>query len=201
MQGDSFGVIVQNGGGSKIDNFLERTIRYSATVSAATGRVRAQATVVLQNTSPSTGVPLYVIGNGIGKPVGTSTLYVSIYSPFSLGKATLDGRPLSLLAERELGRNVYSSFVDIPPGGTKTITVDLGGAIDLSDAKYRFAYIAQVLPNPDRVTWSVDVTEAKVVGATAHGATPVPIDHDPRSATVTRSGARGPWSVEVRLRR
>ena len=40
VRGDSFGVIVQNGGGSKIDNYLQRTIRYStwAVTSGLTAR-------------------------------------------------------------------------------------------------------------------------------------------------------------------
>ncbi len=201
VRGDSFGVIVQNGGGSKIDNYLQRTIRYSATVSAATGRVTSHAVVALHNGSPATGVPLYVIGNSLGKPPGTSTLYVSAYSSFGVTGATLDGRPASLVAEKELGRHVYSAFVDIPPGGTRTFTFDFAGSVDLHAGDYHFDYLAQVLPNPDRVHWSARVDGAEVSDGSGQGAAPVIVDHQAESASVNRSDERGPWSVDLALRR
>jgi hypothetical protein len=201
VRGDSFGVIVQNGGGSKIENYLQRTIRYSATVSAATGRVTSRAVVTLHNGSPATGVPFYVIGNGLGKPVGTSTLYVSVYSSLTIAAATLDGRAAPLLAEKELGRQVYSSFVDIPPGATRTFTLDFAGSVDLSGGNYHFDYLPEVLPNPDRVVWSARVDGAEVTHADGQGAGSVTVGRTAQSASVTRSGERGPWSVDLALRR
>ncbi len=203
VRGDSFGVIVQNGGGSKIDYYLQRTVQYSATVSATTGKVASHAVVALHNGSPSTGVPFYAIGNSLGKPVGTSTLYVSVYSSLPIAAATVDGRPLRLLAERELGRHVYSSYVDIPPGGTRTLSLDFAGSVDLANGDYHFDYLPQVLPNPDRVEWKAVVTDAKVDGASGHGPVPVTVtvDRSARSASVTRSDERGPWSVDMALRR
>jgi hypothetical protein len=201
VRGDSFGVIVQNGGGSKIDDYLQRTIRYSTTVSAATGRVTSRAVVALHNGSPASGVPLYVIGNELGKPPGTSTLYVSLYSSMKLAGATLDGKPALLVAETELGRHVYSSFVDIPPGATRTFTLDFAGSVDLSGGNYHFDYLPEVLPNPDRVEWSARVDGAEVTRAGGQGAVPVTVGHAAHSASVTRSDERGPWSVDLALRR
>jgi hypothetical protein len=201
VRGDSFGVIVQNGGGSKIDDYLQRTIRYSSTVSAATGRVTSHAVIALHNGSPASGVPLYVIGNELGKPPGTSILYVSLYSSMKLTGATLDGKPALLVAETELGRHVYSSFVDIPPGGTRTFSLDFAGSVDLSAGDYHFDYLPQVLPNPDRVVWSARIEGAEVTHADGHGAGSVTVGRTARSASVTRSGERGPWSVDLALRR
>jgi hypothetical protein len=201
VRGDSFGVVVQNGGGSKIDNYLQRTVRYSATVSAATGRVTTHAVVALRNSSPATGVPLYVIGNGLGKPPGTSTLYVSAYSSFPVTGATLDARPAALVAETELGRHVYSAFVDIPSGGTRTFTYDFAGSVDLRAGDYHFDYLPQVLPNPDRVAWTIRIDGADVRSVAGQGAAPVTVEHGPRSASVSRSDERGPWSVDLALRR
>jgi hypothetical protein len=199
--GDSFGVIVQNGGGSKIDYYLHRTIKYSATVSAATGKLQAHAVVVLRNDSPATGVPLYVIGNGVGLPPGTSRLYLSFFSSYALDHAEIDGQPFSLLAERELGRNTYSEFVDIPPGGSRTITLDLSGTVDLSSGTFHFDYLPQVLPNADRVNWSTNVDGGRVVAAVGSGASPVAVKGGVHSASVSRTNAGGPWSVDLRLRR
>ncbi|HEV7524942.1 MAG TPA: DUF4012 domain-containing protein [Acidimicrobiia bacterium] len=201
VRGDSFGVIVQNGGGNKIDNFLQRTVRYAATVTAATGAVRTHAVVALHNSSPTSGVPLYVIGNALGQPAGTNTLYLSIYSRFALTAATLDGKPLKLLAERELGRNVYSSFVEIPAGATRTIALDLEGSVDLTGRNYRFDYIAQVLPNPDRVSWTARFDGARAVPYAGGGELAFAVDPGGATARVERSGDRGPWTVDVRLRR
>jgi hypothetical protein len=201
VRGDSFGVIQQNAGGNKIDDYLHRTISYSATVAADTGAVRAHASVVLRNDSPSTGVPLYVIGNEVGRPTGTNTLYVSIYSPLTLRGAQLDGKPLVLLAETELGRNVYSAYVEIPPGGTRTITLDLAGSISLRSSTYQFEYLAQVLPNVDQVDWSTRFTDGHVTTASAHGALPISVTRTNSSVSVVPKDVRGPWNVDLDLRR
>ncbi len=201
VRGDSFGVIVQNAGGNKIDNYLHRTITYSTTVAAATGNVRAHAVVALRNDAPTGGVPLYVIGNEIGRPTGTNTLYLSIYSPLTLRGAQLDGKPFPLLAETELGRNVYSAYVEIPPGGTRTITLDFGGTISLRSGGFEFMYLAQVLPNPDAVNWSTRITGGHVTSGSAHGASPITVARTDGSATVALGGVRGPWTVELQLRR
>ncbi len=201
FRGDSFGVVVQNGGGNKIDNYLQRIVRYEATVSGTTGHVSVHAEVGLHNDAPTQGVPLSVIGNELGLPVGTSRLYVSIYSPFALRNASLDARPLQLDAESELGRRVYSAFVDIPAGKTRTMVLDLDGSVDLSSGQYHFDYLAQVLPNADRVNFSVHTPDAHVVGVTVHAAAPVRATTASRSASVTLTSARGPWTVDLSLRR
>ncbi|HEY5173601.1 MAG TPA: DUF4012 domain-containing protein, partial [Acidimicrobiia bacterium] len=200
VNGDSFGVIVQNGGANKIDEYLHRTVGYAATVTAATGSVHAHAVVALRNAAPASGLPSDAIGNEVGLPVGTNRLYLSLYTPFALERATLDARPLALLAERELGRNVYSAFVDIPPGGTRTITLDLAGSVDLAQGHYRFDYLAETLPNADRVDWSIRTRGAHMVAATTLAAAPIPVTIAAGSAAA-RTSARGPWSVDLRLRR
>ncbi len=199
--GDSFGVIVQNGGGNKIDNYLHRTIDYSSAIAASTGEVRSHAVVSLRNDSPSSGVPLYVIGNEINRPTGTNTLYVSIYSPLTLRGAQIDGKPFPLLVETELGRNVYSAYVEIPPGGTRTITLDLGGTMSLRSGTLQFQYLAQVLPNADLVTWTAHLTGGRVTSAAAHGTVPIAARQTDSSASVARASVRGPWTVELTLRR
>ena len=201
VHGDSFGVIVQNGGGSKIENYLHRSLTYSATVSGTSGTVSAHAVVTLRNDSPKSGVPFYVIGNGLGLPAGTSRLYFSAYSPLGLRNATVDGRPLTLLREQELGRNVYSAFVDIPSGRTRTVTLDLSGPVDLSPGTYHFDYIPQVLPNADRVSWSARIVGAHVVATSARVVPPPTLGDHGRTARLDLRSARGPWSFDLQLRR
>ena len=100
--GDSFGVIVQNAGANKLDAFLERSVVYSATVDADSGRERARAAITLHNTAPSSGLPDYVIGNEVGLPTGTTRLIVAAYSRLELQTATIDGRALTLAARTRI---------------------------------------------------------------------------------------------------
>jgi hypothetical protein len=126
---DGWSVTVSNGGGNKIDSFLERAARYQSSTDAKTGATTATLTLVLTNNAPADGLPPYVIGNRVGAPSGTSRLYVSFYSPLALTGVTLDGAPTGLAAGREAGWNVYSRFVDIPAGSTATFEVQLAGTV------------------------------------------------------------------------
>lgn len=194
--GDAFGVTNQNAGASKIDSFLRRTVTYRAAVDAATGKVRATATILLENTAPSKGRSGYLIGNSVGLPLGWNRSYISIYSAMAPTEVRLDGKPLDLTVERELGLNVVSDFVDIGPGATRRIDVVLEGGFDLSDGWYRFTYVPQVQNLQDRVSWGVDLDGAVAGEVVAHGGIP---DPSPGESTVEldleRSG--GPWSVDL----
>lgn len=146
-----------NAGASKIDLFLRRSEHYSVRWDPDTGEVTATLRVSLENTSPTEGWPRYVIGNDVGLPEGTNRSYVSIYSPFSMEAARIGGQAAGLQAEVELGRNVYSTFVDIPPGGTVDIELDLVGTIEGST--YELELPVQPAVQPDEA-----VVEIEVVG-------------------------------------
>jgi hypothetical protein len=126
---DGWSVTVSNGGGNKIDSFLERRASYEPTTDPATGETTATLRVELTNTAPAEGYPPYVIGNQIGAPPGTSRLYVSFYSALGLESATLDGAVTGFATGSEADWNVYSRFVDIPPGGTVSFELHLQGAV------------------------------------------------------------------------
>ncbi|MEZ5179570.1 MAG: DUF4012 domain-containing protein [Acidimicrobiales bacterium] len=91
---DAFGVTNQNAGASKIDSFLRRTVTYRARVDARTGKVRATATILLENTAPASGRSGYLIGNSVGLPLGWNRSYVSAYSALVPTSVTLDGLPI-----------------------------------------------------------------------------------------------------------
>ena len=166
VEGDGFGVVTQNAGGSKIDAFLQRSIRYLPEVDAATGAVRATAEIELVNDAPASGEPPYLIGNLVDLPEGTNRMYLSAYSPLDLVSAELDGAPIGLEAGRELGRNVWSTFLDVPPGGRVTLTLELAGALDLSDGQYRFDLLPQAMAQPDRITVLTSVTHGHIESLT-----------------------------------
>lgn len=130
VRGDFVSTVLQDASGSKIDIFLKRTLSYSATFDPATGAVGAEAVVRLRNEAPSSGLPGIIIGDEAG-PVrpGENRLYLSLYSPLAFKSAELDGRPLLMESGRELGRNVYSAFLLIPPGESVMLRVALVGSL------------------------------------------------------------------------
>lgn len=196
--GDSLGLIAQNAGGNKLDAFLHRRVAYSATVNVDSGRERAKATITLRNDAPSSGLPAYVIGNEVGLPTGTNRLIIAAYSRMALRAATLDGRPLELVGEREFGRNVYWAYVDVPATSSRTIVLDLEGAIDLSRGSYTFDWFSQALANPDRLDWSLHVEGGHVARVAT---TPrVTFDHRGAEAHVLWERAPVAWYSVVALK-
>jgi hypothetical protein len=126
---DGWSVTLSNGGGNKIDSFLDRAAHYESSTDPDTGATTATLRLELTNNAPAEGLPPYVIGNRVGAPSGTSRLYVSFYSPFALTGVTLDGAPTGLAVGREAGWNVYSRLVDIPAGSTATFEVQFAGTV------------------------------------------------------------------------
>lgn len=203
VQGDGFGLVTQNAGGGKIDVFLRRTVRYDAVVDAATGAVSATATIELHNDAPASGEPPYLIGNLIDAPTGTNRSWVSVYSPFDLTSLAVGGRPVEVERETELGRNVWSLFVDIPPGTTATLTAELAGTLDLSSGAYRFDLLPQTMVDPDRVEVSVQFVGAEVRRAPVVGGRVAPGGVTVEDATLraTNGDAQGTWAVAATVER
>jgi hypothetical protein len=125
-RGDFVGVVAQNASGSKIDWFLHRSLRYEVLDRGT--RHEAVARVVLRNDAPGSGLPDYVIGNLLQPPLpmGTTKLYISVYSPRDLVGATFGGRPISMEADEELGLHVFSTYVILPPGTAGEFDLRLG---------------------------------------------------------------------------
>lgn len=147
--GDSLGLVTQNAGANKVDWFLRRSLSYDARFDPRTGDVSATATVRLENRSPSSGLPAYVLGGpGAGAfPPGTNRVYLSIYTPLRARSATAGGQPLALEAGREQGRNVYSAYVTVPPGESLTLRFTLAGAV--ARGAYRLDLARQPTVEPD----------------------------------------------------
>jgi len=115
-----------------------------------------------------------VIGNAIGLPPGTNRSFVSIYSPLALAGARLDGQPAALQSELEMQRNVYSTFVSIPPGGAARLELNLAGTVK-EGRRYRLMLAPAGTAQADQAQVSVEASgaasvvseEAEVDGATA----------------------------------
>jgi hypothetical protein len=118
----TFGLVTQNAAGNKLDNWLDRRVRYRVQLNAD-GSASVDARVTLRNGGPSAGQPSEVIGpyDDRFKP-GVNRQYFSLYVP---GGATLfetqSPDRLRGEVEDELGLSVFSRFVDIAPGGDVTL--------------------------------------------------------------------------------
>jgi Protein of unknown function (DUF4012) len=161
VEGDSLAVVNNNAIGNKVDLFLQRDVDYRATWNPDTGELAATAKVTLTNTAPRQGLPNYMIGSPLPAasrpPRGTNRTYLSLYSPWTVDRAELEGKPVELERQTEGGRYAYSLFLDIPPeGGSRTVTLDLRGQLTPGDP-YSLDVSTQPLFQPDQFALAVDV--------------------------------------------
>jgi len=162
---DAVLVTTTNAAANKLDLFLRRSESYDVRWDPSTGEVSGTLRVTLDNQAPTEGYPDYVLGNAVDLPRGTNRSYVSIYSPFALEEARIGGQPVALQSEVELGRNVYSTFVDIPPGTSIDIEVDLSGSIE--GRRYQLALPVQPWATPDQASVRVEVVGAEAASREA----------------------------------
>ena len=162
LTSDGFAAITNNAGANKIEWYLHRSITYDAQVNLSTGAVNAIATVEMRNDAPPTGDARYVTGNGAIPPApeGTSVQYVSLYSPLELRSASFDGVPLSVTRDTELGRNVYSGWIRIPPRASGTVRAEFSGVLPEVAAGYSLELGCQAMVNPDQAVVRLRTTGA-----------------------------------------
>lgn len=124
------GLVVNGAGGTKLDYYLQRRVSYLTNTCAA-GRRPATAVITLTNAAPTTGLPEYVVNGDNARPgtflPGRNRLWVSYYATAGAGLigAKIDGSPLRVSAGTERGHPVFSAYVTIDPGASKTITLSL----------------------------------------------------------------------------
>jgi hypothetical protein len=142
---DGVAVVVDNQGANKIDPYLEISVNYAATHQFGTSYT-SKLTVTLTNNAPASGLPDIVIGNPLGLPKGTNRMFLSLYTALPMVSATLDGEATTLETDRALGWNVAAQLVDIAPGTSRVLVLDLAGQLDA--AHYSFVTRTQPLTHP-----------------------------------------------------
>jgi hypothetical protein len=142
---DGVAVVVDNQGANKIDPYLEISVTYAATHQSDTSYTGA-LTVTLTNNAPASGLPDIVIGNPLDLPLGTNRMFLSLYTALPMVSATLDGEATTLETDKALGWNVASQLVDIAPGTSRVVKLDLAG--ELGAARYSFVTRTQPLAHP-----------------------------------------------------
>ena len=158
--GPFLGVVTQNAAGSKLDYWLRRATDYRLR-RLADGSAEATLTVRVTNTAPPRGLPAYVrlrIEDGAPRhpPPAQNKIYLSVYTGVGAGftGATLDGRPTTLESETEKGHGVFSTFLTINAGQTRTLRLVIAEPLWGPRVTIR----PQPLVQPERLT----VTGAKI---------------------------------------
>ena len=149
---DCLAVTVDNASGNKIDYFLHAKVDYSVVIERGAREVLATAKITVTNSSPSEGLPDYVIGNMVGLPRGSNRMLLSIHSRLGYVPSAVSDDNVRWQFSTEQGHNVFSTYIDVAPGATRQITLDLGGGLDL-----RAGYSLEVFNPPAVDPWSMNV--------------------------------------------
>jgi hypothetical protein len=167
-------VVTQNAGANKVDYYLRRELHTSLQLdpepSSRFARVRGTIDVVLANTAPATGLPRSVIGPAEGLEsrfrAGENYSLVSVYTPYVVRAAKLDGQPVQVEGTRELGRNVFSAWIDVDAQQTKTLSLDVEGVVRLGPGGW---YDLQLVRQPFLTADGVKVELTAPEGWTVEG--------------------------------
>lgn len=128
--GDGIGLALTNGGGNKVDAYLERAVTYRSVLDEVSGETTGELEVELTNTAPSSGMPSYVLNNIYGLPQGSSRLLVCVFTPLELDAVVTEGDDDSPWERyQEFGLNEYCRGITIGPGGTVTVRFQLRGVL------------------------------------------------------------------------
>ena len=155
--GDIVGVTINNGSGSKVDFYAERTVTYDVQL-GGDGEAIATTTVTIANRAPTDGQPSYVIGPFIdgaraGDQVPLTT--VSCHAPCELLSASRDDRPIELASGSENGVPWLRDYRTIPAGesGTLALTWRTGGVWsgNSSGGRYDLTILGQTTVRPTDV--------------------------------------------------
>jgi hypothetical protein len=148
-------LVVNNGAGSKLDYYLDRTVTYRPG-DCSGGRRSTTLTVTLHNAAPPHGLPPYVVARSDHPvwppPPGTNRELATVYTTDGarLVRATLDGQDVTdhVLTGREQGHPIFSVDVEIPL--QKSVTWEL--SLSEPQAAGRVRTFAQPLVRPLRQT-------------------------------------------------
>ena len=129
----TIGVFLNDGTGAKLDYYLHENVALTSAASCPAGRIAFHVLVTLTSTVPAnaTGLPAYVTGEPrSGASLGTMGTQVVVSAPLggSIVSATVGGVHKSIGTGSESGRSAGVVFVDLAPGETKTIDIELATA-------------------------------------------------------------------------
>lgn len=124
------GLVVNNAAGTKLDYYLDRSLKWSSGRCTATGR-EVTVKAVITNRAPVAGLPSYVTDRldrpRYGTRQGDNHLLVSYFATAGaeLVGAALDGERAPVSPGFERGHPVYTFDVEVPVGKSRTVTLHL----------------------------------------------------------------------------
>ena len=129
----TIGVFLNDGTAAKLDYYLHENVTVASAASCPAGRIALHVLVALTSTVPANakGLPAYVTGDPrSGVSLGTMGTQVVVTAPLggSVVSATVGGVRSSIGTGAESGRSAGVVFVDLAPGETKTIDIELATA-------------------------------------------------------------------------
>ena len=131
------GLATINGGGNKLDYYLDQSLTYELIGCTPDGGRRGQITVTYKNNAPGDGsLPIYVDGrndrplDANGQPLsgnGDHFFYSQVYATAgsSLVSAVQDGKPLAVEQQREQGHTVFRTGVELAAGASTTLVFEV----------------------------------------------------------------------------
>jgi hypothetical protein len=175
---DLLSVIQNNSSGTKLDYYQHRTIEDDITL-GPDGTAEATVKVSLENPSPTSGLPRYVIGphppatQEAGENIAMSTVYCG--SGCQLANGAIDGKPAKLNPGTELGHPYYQARQKIAPGSTGLLDVELSlpraWQGDSSGGTYSLTFVNQPTINPTNLIVNVTVPDGMHVVSLTPGMT------------------------------
>ena len=129
--GNTIGVFLNDATGAKMDYYLGAGVD----VTSAGPETTATA-VTLTSSAPedaAISLPAYVTAGGVyGVPPGTIRTRVMVYGPVGtrIVSTSRDGGEIEAQVEEHLGRPVAQVTVDLAPGASSSVTVEIEGADD-----------------------------------------------------------------------
>ena len=168
---DLVSVVVNSAAGSKVDFYQERSIRYDVELSED-GSADATLDLTLRNDAPVSGEPPYVIGpfrslgEGAGPILpnlvaGESVALVNVYCGADCvpQEAQVDGAPVSVRTNVDLGMRYVQHYFSIRSGERRTLRVRWGdpGAWDgnSSGGTYGMTFTNQSTIRPSRLSLTI----------------------------------------------
>jgi hypothetical protein len=132
------GLATINGGGNKLDYYLDQGLSYRVVGCLPDGGRRVEITATYKNTAPGDGsLPLYIDARG-DRPLtpeglppsgnGDHFFFTQVYATAesSLVSAVRDGKPIAMEQGREQGHRVFRAGLEVKAGDTTSVvlTVD-----------------------------------------------------------------------------
>ncbi len=158
----TIGVFLNDGTGAKLGYYMTRAAELRADACQEDGSRLLRLTVTLASNAPSSGLPRSVLGLGLAGPY-TMRTNVMVYLPTGGAPvdARQDGAPVDYGSGVDVGRSVAVFTVDLPPGKSSTIELNLiTGALPVPGS----AFTPRLVTTPGITPWALRLQSAEACG-------------------------------------